>query len=76
MLSSVISLDSVSGFYAIGGTRIKILDYLLILAFLGGLAVPIGHMTMGWIFRRYFLNRAETAVPGDQPAGGDGPKAA
>jgi len=76
VLSSVISIDSISGFYAIGGTRIRILDYLLILAFLGGLAVPIGHMTMGWIFKRYFLPRMQTANSGDQPAGGDGPKAA
>ena len=59
VLSSVISLDSVSGFYAIGGTRIKILDILLIVALVVGLAVPIGHMTMGWIFRRYFLAPAE-----------------
>jgi len=28
VLSSVISVDSVSGFYAIGATRIKILDIL------------------------------------------------
>jgi len=76
VLSSVISLDSVSGFYAIGGTRIKILDYLLILAFLGGLAVPLGHMTMGWIFKHYFLPRMQSASAGNPPAGGDGPKVA
>lgn len=75
VLSSVISLDSVSGFYAIGGTRIKILDILLIMAVLAGLAVPIGHMTMGWVFKRYFLVQRPTDG-GDRPAGGDGPKAA
>jgi len=69
VLSSVISLDAVRGFYAIGGTRIKILDILLIGAFLVGIAIPIGHMTMGWIFKRYFL--APHQAGGDQPAGGD-----
>lgn len=77
VLSSVISLDSVSGFYAIGGTRIKILDILLILALLAGLGVPIGHMTMGWIFKHYFLAQQQAGGNvGDRPAGGDGPKAA
>ena len=76
VLSSVISLDSISGFYAIGGTRIKLLDVLLIMALLTGLAVPIGHMTMWWIFKRYFLGQPRTGASGDRPAGGDGPKAA
>ena len=77
VLSSVISLDSVSGFYAIGGTRIKILDILLIMALFVGLAVPIGHMTMGWIFKRYFLVPAQAGEGGgEQPTGGDHPKAA
>lgn len=52
VLSSVISVDSISGFYAPGGTRIKLLDYLLILAALGGLAVPVVHITLGKIVRR------------------------
>jgi hypothetical protein len=52
VLSSVISVDSISGFYAPGGTRIKLLDYLLVLAALGGLAVPVVHVTLGRIIRR------------------------
>ena len=76
VLSSAISLESVSGFYAIGGTRVKILDILLILAFLGGLAIPVGHLTLGWIFKRYVAAQPKTSGPGDRPAGGDGPKAA
>ena len=52
VLSSVISVDSISGFYAPGGTRIKLLDYLLVLAALGGLAVPVVHITLGKIVRR------------------------
>ena len=53
VLNSMISVDSVSGFYAIGGSRIVLLDWLLALAFLGGISVPIGHLTLNWLFRRY-----------------------
>jgi hypothetical protein len=52
VLSSVLSVDSISGFYAPGGTRIKLLDYLLVLAVLGGLAVPVVHVSLGKIIRR------------------------
>ncbi|UCH74905.1 MAG: hypothetical protein JSU82_03360 [Rhodospirillales bacterium] len=53
VLNSVLSVNSVSGFYAIGGTRIKLLDILLALAFLGGISVPIGHVTVKWLYERY-----------------------
>ena len=53
VLSSPISLESVGGFYAIGATRIKLLDILLILAVLGGVGVAVGHLTLGWIFKYY-----------------------
>jgi len=75
VLNSAISLDSVSGFYAIGGTRMKLLDILLVLAVLGGLSVPIGHLTLGWIFKRYGLARPQTGGHGGRPSGGDGPQA-
>jgi len=52
VLNSAISVDSVGGFYAPGGTRIKLLDGLLALAIFGGLAVPIGHITLGKILRK------------------------
>lgn len=52
-LVSTISIDSVSGFYVIGGTRIKLLDILLAVTLLGGIGVPIGHLTLTWLFRRY-----------------------
>jgi hypothetical protein len=52
VLSSVLSVDSISGFYAPGGTRIRLLDYLLVLAVLGGLAVPVVHISLGKIIRR------------------------
>jgi ssDNA-binding Zn-finger/Zn-ribbon topoisomerase 1 len=53
VLNSMISVESVGGFYAIGGTRVKLLDWLLVLAVLGGIGVPIGHLTVNWLFRRY-----------------------
>jgi len=52
VLSSVFSVDSISGFYAPGGTRIRLLDFLLVLAVLGGLAVPVVHISLGKIIRR------------------------
>ena len=75
VLNSVISLDSVSGFYAIGGTRIKLLDILLILAILGGVGIAVGHVTLGWLFRRYGLFQPNNGGHGNPPAGGDSPKA-
>ena len=69
------SLDSVSGFYAIGGTRIKLLDILLALAILGGLGVAVGHVFLGWLFKRFGSTIPITSGT-DPPAGGDGPKAA
>ncbi len=56
VLNSPISLESVGGFYAIGGTRIKLLDILLILAILGGVGIAVGHVTLGWIFKRFGLS--------------------
>lgn len=52
VLSSAISVDSVGGFYAPGGTRIKLLDGILALAIVGALAIPAGHITLGKILRK------------------------
>ena len=41
VLSSATAMGSMRGFYAIGGTRIALLDYLLVLVLLGVLCVPI-----------------------------------
>lgn len=60
VLSSAFSLDSVGGFYAIGGSRITSLDVLLILALLGGIGGPAAHLATRWAFRRY-LNRSSQA---------------
>lgn len=53
VLNSAMSVNSVKGFYAIGGTRIKLLDVLLAFGFLGGISVPIGHLTLKWLFRKF-----------------------
>ena len=71
VLNSAFSVDAVSGFYAIGGTRIWLLDILLALAILGGLGIAIGHVALGWIFKRFGLYHPHTGGHGDQPAGGD-----
>lgn len=77
VLSSATSVDSVGGFYAIGGTRIKLLDVLFVLALLAGIGVPIGHMSLKWLFRRY-LNKllaeqqaAQAKNDGQPSPGGD-----
>ncbi len=52
VLSSAVSLNSVGGFYALGGTRIKLLDVLLVLVVLGAASVPIVHLTMRKLLRK------------------------
>lgn len=54
VLDSASSVGSVGDFYAMGGTRITILDDLLILSVIFGLAVPLGHIGV----RRYLKNSA------------------
>lgn len=51
VLSSLTAIDSVRGFYAIGSTRIKLLDILLVMVVLGAACVPIGHMTIKRLFK-------------------------
>ena len=52
LLTSVESIGSVGGFYAIGSTRIKLLDVLLLLALGAGVMVPTAHLTLKWLTRR------------------------
>ena len=86
VLSSVLSVDTLRLFYAIGGTRNKVLDILLLLAVLGGLSVPLGHQMMKRLIARQ-SKREEAARaseksqtqsqprPGDTPPdGSDAPK--
>lgn len=52
-LTSAVSVGAVGGFYTAGGTRIRLLDGLLALAVLAGLAIPVTHMSI----RKYFKNK-------------------
>jgi hypothetical protein len=52
VLTSALSVESLREFYAIGGTRSKLLDALFVLTLIGGIGVPLGHMTVRWISRR------------------------
>jgi hypothetical protein len=51
VLNSLVSLESVRGFYAIGANRIKLLDWLLLLAVVGSIAGCAGHWGMRKAFR-------------------------
>ncbi len=55
VLSSLTAMNSVRGFYAIGSTRIKLLDTLLIVVLIGAVSVPLGHMAI----KRAFKNLRE-----------------
>ncbi|MDH5769580.1 MAG: cytochrome c3 family protein, partial [Nitrospirota bacterium] len=46
VLNSLFSVLPVNQFYALGSSNIKLLDILFILAVVGGLCVPIGHITL------------------------------
>jgi hypothetical protein len=60
VLVSAQAVQALPEFYAIGGTRSRILDALLVLALLGGIGIPAGHMTMKWLFRKYRARRARS----------------
>ena len=58
VLSSMMSLGSIGGFYAIGGTRIGLLDILLLLAVLAGVGIPAAHLLLGSLVRRHIRRHA------------------
>jgi len=62
VLNSLSSMQSVRGFYAIGSTRIKVLDWLLLLAAGGSLAAVLGHMTIRRLFKGVRERRAAAEV--------------
>jgi uncharacterized protein YbaR (Trm112 family) len=62
MLNSIESVGSVGGFYAIGSTRIKLLDYLLLMALAGGIALPGAHLAMKIMSRRNRKHGSESAA--------------
>lgn len=72
VLNSLTSMDSVRGFYAIGSTRIKLLDTLLVLVLLGAISVPLGHMTIKRLFKsvreKLEAEKLATLANANQPA--------
>jgi mono/diheme cytochrome c family protein len=46
VLNSIYTILPVRKFYALGSTRVKLLDILFIIALIGGIAVPIGHLSL------------------------------
>lgn len=85
VLNSLQATESVRGFYAIGSTRIKLLDYALVMVLLVGLGGPLLHMSIKWLFRRVreqhdadrILEPANTgsqALPGDRRIDDDASK--
>jgi hypothetical protein len=71
VLNSLTSMQSVRGFYAIGSTRIKLLDWLLVLAAGGSIAAVLGHMTVRRAFKGVRERRAaaEAAAAAATPPG-------
>ena len=52
VLTAALAVQSLPEFYAIGGTRSRLLDALFGLVLLGGAGVPLGHMTVRWLARK------------------------
>ena len=50
ILNSIYSILPVSKFYALGSTSIDLFDILFIVALIGGIAVPIGHISLRILF--------------------------
>jgi predicted CXXCH cytochrome family protein len=63
VLTSLLATESVRGFYAIGSTRIKLLDVLLVMVVLGALGVPLGHMTIKRLFKSVRDQREAEKLP-------------
>jgi hypothetical protein len=59
VVRSVYTVGALSGFYAIGGTRIKVLDFLLVLALIGGISVPALHLLVRLLTKRQANNHGD-----------------
>ena len=62
ILNSAESVGAVGGFYAIGGTRIKLLDIMLAMALAAGILVPAGHLTVKLFMARRRKAAAQAAA--------------
>lgn len=66
VLSSVLTFPVVSGFYAIGGSRIGFLDIAFVLALVVGIGWSVVHCTARWVFRRFLLPPHEQQTKGQE----------
>lgn len=57
VLQAPTSVDSVRGFYAIGGTRVQVLDVVLALILVGGISGPLLH----FVIRRYMRRKKDSS---------------
>lgn len=57
-LSNIDQVESMSDFYELGGNRNKLLDILFLLSLAAGIAIPIGHFTLGRMIKEK-LDRGE-----------------
>jgi hypothetical protein len=73
ILNSIESVGSVGGFYAIGSTRIKLLDTMLVMALAVGILIPTAHLTAKVVTRR---RRARQAHADTAAASSDNSQAA
>jgi hypothetical protein len=65
MLSSIESIGSVSGFYAIGSTRIGLLDTMLVMALAAGILIPGAHLVVKLMVSRKRKAAAVAKTPAD-----------
>ena len=68
VLNSLVSMESVRGFYAIGGTRIKQLDTLLVLVLLASVGGPFAHLTIKWLSRKIRAKHVAELAAANSPA--------
>lgn len=53
VLTSALSIESLPEFYAIGSTRSRLLDWLLVLVAVGSAGGALGHLTLRWLSKKY-----------------------
>jgi hypothetical protein len=78
VLTSLLATQSIRGFYAIGSTRIKWLDVLLVMVVFGACCVPLAHMGVNRMFKGFRARQeaqklAELSTPAASPNPQDRP---
>ncbi len=70
VLNSIESVGSIGGFYAIGSTRIKLLDTLLLMALGAGILLPLAHLSVKLMSERRRRQQAQAAAATAAASGG------